>query len=240
MEIIKASNLVKTFNDKTVIDNCTLNVKKGSIYGLLGANGAGKTTLFKLLTGLLKPTNGTIEILEKTTTDSAQSMLRQIGSLIDTPQFYQHLDAKDNLEIHLSYMGVKGVDVMKTLSVVGLSDVERKPISKYSLGMRQRLAIARAIIHNPRILILDEPVNGLDPIGIKEMRTLFLDLVNINGMTILLSSHILSEIQHIADIVGVMVDGKIVEEVKLEKVTMQYHNLENYFFDVMSRGSKKC
>lgn len=239
-DIVKTRNLVKTFNDKVIIDDCTLNVRKGSIYGLLGANGAGKTTLFKLITGLLKPTNGTIEVLGKPTNYNLQSILKQIGSLLDTPKFYEHLSAKDNLEIHLSYMGVKGMDITEILSMVGLSDVGNKTVSKYSLGMRQRLAIARAIIHNPKILILDEPVNGLDPIGIKEARTLFLNLVKANGMTILLSSHILSEIQHIADTVGVMVNGKIVEEVKLEKIKAQFNNLEDYFFNVMSGGSKEC
>lgn len=164
-------------------------------------------------------------------------MLSQIGSLIETPTFYEHLSARKNLEIHLAYMGSPGFGVDKALQMVGLSDVGEKAVSKFSLGMRQRLGIARAFIHKPQILILDEPINGLDPMGIKEIRELFLHLVKENGMTILLSSHILSEIEHVADKIGVIVDGKIVCESDLAQIKSEYPgSLEDYFFTIMSGG----
>ena len=137
-------------------------------------------------------------------------------------------------------MGVCGVDIQEVLDKVGLNKVENKQVSNYSLGMRQRLAIARAIIHKPKLLILDEPINGLDPIGIKEIRHLFLKLVKEDEMTILLSSHILSEIQHVADTIAVMMNGKIVEEVTIEKIKQHHVSLEDYFFEVMSGGESSC
>lgn len=240
-DAIKTENLTKDFNGQVVVNHCDMSVKKGSIYGILGANGVGKTTLFKLLIGLIRPSEGSIEILGMPATDTnKESILRQIGSLIETPEFYEHLSAKENLEIHLSYMGVSGVDIQEVLEKVGLNRVENKQVSNFSLGMRQRLAIARAIIHKPKLLILDEPINGLDPIGIKEIRHLFLKLVKEDEMMILLSSHILSEIQHVADTIAVMMDGKIVEEVNIEKIKQHHGSLEDYFFEVMSGGKSGC
>jgi ABC-2 type transport system ATP-binding protein len=239
---IKTTNLIKKFGSNTVINCSNMNVSRGSIYGFLGANGAGKTTIFKLIIGLLKPTLGTIEILGEDITKSNNNILRKVGALIEVPIFYEHLSAMENLEIHLNYMGVReGINSSEALHMVGLKDVGNKPVSKFSLGMRQRLAIARAIIHNPEILILDEPLNGLDPIGIKEMRELFLNLTQNKEMTILLSSHILSELQYIVDTVGVIVNGTIVEEVKLEEINSKYNkSLEEYFFNIMSGGNKLC
>lgn len=197
-------------------------IEEGTIYGFLEANGAGKTTIFKLLTGLLYPDSGNVQILESDLFENRDKLLSQIGSLIETPAFYEHLSARKSLEIHLDYMGVQGFGVDKALQMVGLSDIGEKAVAKFSLGMRQRLGIARALIHQPKILILDEPINGLDPMGIKELRELFLQLVKENGMTILLSSHILSEIEHIADKIGVIVDGRIVCESELEQIKSEY------------------
>lgn len=231
--MIKAKNLVKTFSGVDVINNCSIDVSKGYIYGLLGANGAGKTTLFKLLLGLLTPTSGEISILDMKLSNNKNKILRSIGSIIEVPFFYEHLTAKENLEIHLAYMKNEGLSIEETLNMVGLNSVNTKAVSEFSLGMRQRLAIARALIHKPEILILDEPINGLDPIGIREIRELLLKLKN-QGMTILISSHILSEIEHIADIIGVIANGKIVEEVSLEDAKSKYPNgLEDYFFSIM-------
>lgn len=235
--VVKAENLVKVFGTDEVIKDCNMNVRRGTIYGFLGANGAGKTTIFKLLTGLLTPTAGMVEVLGVDITRHRDEILRQIGSLIEVPTFYEHLSATDNLEIHLAYMGVQGLDISKALDMVGLHGTGSKPVAKFSLGMRQRLGIARAFIHQPQILILDEPINGLDPLGIRQMRNLFFDFAQQQGMTILLSSHILSEIEHIADTVGVIVNGVVVQEVKMEQIKMQYSSgLEEYFFNVMSRG----
>lgn len=232
---IQTNNLLKCFGPKEVIYNCSMCVEQGHIYGLLGANGAGKTTLFKLLTGLLTPELGSITILETDMLKNRDKLLSEIGSLIESPQFYEHLSARKNLELHLAYMGTTGMDIEKALAMVGLRDLEEKAVIKLSMGMRQRLGIARAIIHLPRLLILDEPINGLDPIGIKEMRELFVALSREYGMTILLSSHILSEIEHIADKIGVLRDGRILCETGTEQLKAEYKgSLEDYFFTTMS------
>lgn len=236
---IRTNHLVKCFGQNEVIKDCSMSIEQGTIYGFLGANGAGKTTIFKLLTGLLNPDSGSVEVLGQNMLSNRDKMLSQIGSLIETPTFYEHMSAGKNLEIHLSYMGNHGFKIDKVLQMVGLSDIGDKPVVKFSLGMRQRLGIARALIHQPKILILDEPMNGLDPIGIKNIRELFLRLVKESGMTILLSSHILSEIEHIADKVGVIVDGKMVCESDLSLIKSEYKgSLEDYFFTIMSGGNR--
>ncbi len=234
---VQTQNLIKTFSGEEVIKACNMTVSKGSIYGLLGVNGAGKTTLFKMLSGLLIPIGGTAEVLGMDIVSQRQDVLKNIGTIIETPIFYEHLPAKENLEIHLSYMGIANVDIAPFLEAVDLQSTNRHPVSKYSLGMRQRLGIARALSHKPQLLILDEPINGLDPMGIRKMRELFLKLAKEENITILISSHILNEIQYIADTIGVMVKGTIVEEVPLETIKSEYPNgLEDYFFNMMDGG----
>ncbi|MED4456099.1 ABC transporter ATP-binding protein [Metabacillus fastidiosus] len=234
---VKVENLTKTFDGNEVIKNCNMNVQKGTIYGFLGVNGAGKTTVFKMLSGLLTPTMGNAQVLEMDVMSQRSEILRNIGTIIETPIFYDHLSATENLEIHLAYMEADDTDIDSVLAKVGLNNTGKQPVSKFSLGMLQRLAIARAIIHKPKLLILDEPINGLDPIGIREMRELFLDLVKNQGMTLLISSHILSEIEHIADTIGVIVNGTVIREVSLAEVKAEYPNgLEDYFIDIMTGG----
>lgn len=238
---IKIQKLTKSFGNTLVINGSNMNVPKGCIYGFLGANGSGKTTIFKIIVGLLFPTDGIVEVLGMDVKKDRARILQEIGSLIEAPTFYEHLTASENLEIHLAYMNTKGFGVSAVLDMVGLSDTGVKPVGKFSLGMRQRLGIARAIIHKPKILILDEPINGLDPMGIRDMRNLFLELIKRDGMTILLSSHILSEITHIADVVGVLINGTIVQEVSLKKIKEQNDvNLEDYFFSIMSGEKIVC
>lgn len=235
---IQTTRLAKSFGGNEVIKDCSMCIREGTIYGFLGANGAGKTTMFKLLTGLLTPDFGDVEILGENMLQYRDKMLSQIGSLFEAPTFYEHLSAYKNLEIHSEYMGVEGFGVDKALKMVGLSDTQEKASSKFSLGMRQRLGIARAIIHKPKILILDEPINGLDPMGIRAMRELFLSLAKEYGITILLSSHILSEIEHVADKIGVIVNGTIVCETDLAPIKAEHKNsLEDYFFTIMSGGN---
>ncbi|MED4404209.1 ATP-binding cassette domain-containing protein [Metabacillus fastidiosus] len=234
---VKVENLTKTFDGNEVIKNCNMNVQKGTIYGFLGVNGAGKTTVFKMLSGLLTPTMGNAQVLEMDVMSQRSEILRNIGTIIETPIFYDHLSATENLEIHLAYMEADDTDIDSVLAKVGLNNTGKQPVSKFSLGMLQRLAIARAIIHKPKLLILDEPINGLDPIGIREMRELFLDLVKNQDMTLLISSHILSEIEHIADTIGVIVNGTVIREVSLAEVKAEYPNgLEDYFIDIMTGG----
>lgn len=240
-KVIQVNNLTKCFGEKEVLRDCSMTLSRGTIYGLLGMNGAGKTTLFKLLTGLLCPDYGSIEILGSDMLKERDKMLARIGSLIEAPVYYEHLSARKNLELHLSYMDTAGMGAEKALQMVGLTGIGKKAVSAFSLGMRQRLGIARAIVHEPELLVLDEPINGLDPMGIKQMRELFVNLVKEKKTTILFSSHILSETEHIADTVGVLSGGKIVDEADLKELKERKQgSLEDYFFTLMTGGDSAC
>ena len=236
---IAIHGLSKVFNGNEVIQNCNMTIEKGTIYGFLGANGAGKTTVFKMLTGLLSPTTGNMTVLGLDAKTQNTALLSRIGSLIETPIFYDHLSATENLQIHLAYMGKDG-DIRAALKDVGLPDLGEQPVSTFSLGMRQRLAIARAMVHKPELLILDEPVNGLDPMGIRDIRKLFIDLVHNDGMTILLSSHILSEIELLAEKIGIIANGTVLQEVMIKDIQEANPNgLEDYFIKLVSGGNVK-
>lgn len=236
-KILKVRNVAKAFDGREMIHGMNLSVERGMIYGLLGVNGAGKTTTFKMITGLLRPDSGEIIFSGTSVSGQDKGFLREMGILIETPVFYEHLSARENLELHLQYMGC-GVDkIEEVLNRAGLQNTGRQPVSKFSLGMRQRLAIARAISHEPKLLVLDEPVNGLDPVGIRQMRELFLSLARESGMALLISSHILSEIEHVADWVGVLADGSIAKEVSMAQVRKNCpEGLEDYFFNIMRGG----
>ncbi len=238
-KILKVRNVAKAFNGREMIHGMNLSVERGMIYGLLGVNGAGKTTTFKMITGLLRPDSGEIIFSGTSVSGQDKGFLREMGILIETSVFYEHLSARENLELHLQYMGC-GVDkIEEVLNRAGLQNTGRQPVSKFSLGMRQRLAIARAISHGPKLLVLDEPVNGLDPVGIRQMRELFLSLARESGMTLLVSSHILSEIEHVADRVGVLADGFIAKEVSMDQVRKDCpEGLEDYFFNIMNGGGR--
>lgn len=238
-KILKVRNVAKAFNGREMIHGMNLSVERGMIYGLLGVNGAGKTTTFKMITGLLRPDSGEIIFSGTSVSGQDKGFLREMGILIETPVFYEHLSARENLELHLQYMGC-GVDkIEEVLNRAGLQNTGRQPVSKFSLGMRQRLAIARAISHEPKLLVLDEPVNGLDPVGIRQMRELFLSLARESGMALLISSHILSEIEHVADWVGVLADGSIAKEVSMAQVRKDCpEGLEDYFFNIMNGGGR--
>lgn len=235
--VVHTKDLCKTFAGKEVIHNCTMSVERGTIYGFLGKNGAGKTTVFKILLGLLQPTIGEVTVLGMDSCKNNLDILKRTGSLIETPIFYEHLSATDNLQLHLDYMGIPNADITGTLKLVGLTNVGQQAVSTFSLGMRQRLAIARAIIHKPELLILDEPMNGLDPVGIMEMRELFCELVKQEKITILLSSHILSEIEKTADKIGVIVNGTVVQELSTQEIKERYPDgLEEYFMKITNGG----
>ncbi len=230
---IEIKNLKKSFQSLEIIKGCNLSVRPNEIYGFLGANGAGKTTVFKMIAGFLHKDAGSIRILEFDTENHHNQILRSVGLSIETPIFYEHLSARENMVIHLAYMNAEA-DIPKVLSMVGLGDIDLRPVSKFSLGMRARLAIARAMIHNPRILILDEPINGLDPQGIRDMRELFKKLTEKYGKTILLSSHALSEVEYVADTVGILVNGMVAKQVKMKDIKNQYSNgLEDYYFETI-------
>lgn len=234
---ITTQQLAKSFNGKEVIHTSNMSVEYGTIYGLLGRNGAGKTTVFKMLLGLLKPTSGKATVLGMDSVKDNLTILRRTGSLIDVPVFYEHLSAFENLQLHIDYMGLKSADIVGALNMVGLSNISDQPVSNFSMGMRQRLAIARAIIHKPDLLILDEPVNGLDPVGIREMRELFRFLSKENKMTIIMSSHILSEVEQIVDRIGFIVDGTVVQEISPDEIKKRYSKeLEDYFVEITEGG----
>ncbi|GIN94081.1 bacitracin ABC transporter ATP-binding protein [Siminovitchia terrae] len=217
--MIQTNQLTKRYTVKPVINQVSMNIKEGEIYGFLGPNGAGKTTLMKMILNLVKPTSGEIFIQNQPIMTSSYKYLKDIGSLIEYPIFYEELTAQENLQMHCAYMGYKDQNhIKKVLDIVGLQQIEKKKVKEFSLGMRQRLAIGRAIVAKPKILILDEPINGLDPIGIKEVRELLVMLKQQYGMTILISSHIVSEIESIADTIGVLNEGELIEEISMHSL----------------------
>ena len=207
--IVDVNSVEKSYGLTQVINHCSFKIYEGEIYGLLGINGAGKTTLMKMMLGLQQIDRGSIYVLGKEVSSNTE-YLSNIGSVIENPTFYEHLNAGELLSMHLSYMQKKA-DISRALHLVGLEKTDKKRISEYSLGMKQRLGLARAIVHHPKLLILDEPLNGLDPIAIAEMRGLMRTLAN-EGMSILLSSHIIEEIRHTADRIGILSDGHIIQE----------------------------
>lgn len=207
--IVEVDSIAKSYGYSQVIHDCSFQIHEGEIYGLLGVNGAGKTTLMKMILGLQRADSGSIRVLGSEAGESF-TYLSDVGSIIETPVFYEHLNAGEILSMHLCYMQKTG-DIAETLRLVGLSEAGGKPVSRYSLGMKQRLGLARAIIHRPKLLILDEPLNGLDPVAITETRRLLRKLAD-EGMSVLLSSHIIGEIRHTADRAGILSGGNISRE----------------------------
>lgn len=217
--IIETRNLTKRFGKQTAVNSLDMKIEKGKIYGLLGKNGAGKTTTMCMLLNLSKPTNGEIFFFGKHYKQDPYDVYSKIGSIIETPGFYENLSAFDNLKVFAKLRGdYNKEDIEKALEIVSLTHAKDKKFKNFSLGMKQRLGIAAAIMHNPEILILDEPINGLDPMGIKEIRKLLKDLSEVYGTTILISSHILSEIEAIADVIGIMDGGLLIEEVSMNQL----------------------
>ena len=217
--ILQTSHLSKTIDGKQLVTDVNIHVKKGEVYGFLGPNGAGKTTVMKMLTNLWKPTSGTAWLFGKVLEKNSYEVLKRMGSIIEFPTFYDHMSGKDNLQLHCEYMGYynKG-SVDEALGMLGLSDAADKPAGSYSLGMKQRLGIARAILCKPELVILDEPTNGLDPAGMKQIRDLFRMLCTEYGMTLMISSHLLPEIESIADTVGVIHHGKMMKEISMKEI----------------------
>ena len=217
--ILQTSHLSKTIDGKQLVTDVNIHVKKGEVYGFLGPNGAGKTTVMKMLTNLWKPTSGTVALFGKALEKNSYEVLKRMGSIIEFPTFYDHMSGKDNLQLHCEYMGYynKG-SVEEALGMLGLSDAADRPAGSYSLGMKQRLGIARAILCKPELVILDEPTNGLDPAGMKQIRDLFRMLCTEYGMTLMISSHLLPEIESIADTVGVIHHGKMMKEISMKEI----------------------
>lgn len=217
--ILSTINLSKRYGSQQVVDQVNLNVREGEIYGFLGRNGAGKTTTIRMLLGLIRPTGGEVELFGDKLLPGRMEMLRRIGSMVETPGFYGNLTARENLQINARILGQHSRSAVRdVLELVGLEQETKKRVSAFSLGMKQRLGIARALLHYPELLILDEPTNGLDPIGIKEMRKLIRSLAVERKISILISSHILPEIEQLADRMGILHQGRLLEEVAMEEV----------------------
>jgi ABC-2 type transport system ATP-binding protein len=228
--IIKSTNLCKSRGKQEVIKNVSMNINEGEIYGFLGPNGAGKTTIMKMLLNLVKPTSGDIFIFGEKIKKNSYDYLKRIGSIIEYPMFYNKLTVVENLKLHCEYLGITDYSLIDwVLDTVALKEIEQKKVSELSLGMKQRLGIARAIISKPKLLILDEPINGLDPVGIKDVRELLLKLKKKFNITILISSHIISEIESIADTIGIIDNGNLIKEVKMNDIikgNLEYLELE--------------
>ena len=228
--IVEIKELFKIIDKEEILSDISRQIAEGEIYGVLGPNGAGKTTLMKCMLSLLTITSGSIEIFGKNLQEHREEILSQVGSIIETPIFYENCTAKEILEIHAQYMGknITELDIINTLRMVGLKNTTKK-VKEFSLGMRQRLGLARAFLMKPRLLILDEPINGLDPVGIQEIRNLLQLLSKEHGITILISSHILSEISQIADKIGVIKNGSMIEQVYMEELMKENLDLEEFF-----------
>lgn len=214
--VVITKGLTKSFRQEKAVDCLDLKIKKGDIYGFLGPNGAGKTTTIRMLLGLMKPTSGTIEIFQKDLRTERISILKRVGSLVENPSYYPHLTAYENLEAVRKILGVSKSRIYEVLKIVRLTDVANKKVKGFSLGMKQRLGIATALLGEPELLILDEPTNGLDPSGIIEIRRLIKRLSTEYGITILISSHLLAEIDQIATTVGIVVKGKLIFQDSIE------------------------
>ena len=217
--IMETVGLRKSYKGNVVVNDVNIHVPKGAIYGFVGPNGAGKSTVMKMILNLIQPEAGEVQLFGEKVTDQSYEVFKRVGSIIENPYFYEKMTARQNLELHCDYMGFPNKErIDEVLQMVGLQNVEGKQIRHYSLGMKQRLAIARAILAKPEFLILDEPINALDPEGIREMRNLFQRLNQEDGTTIFISSHILSEVDLIADTIGIIQHGNLLAELPIEEI----------------------
>lgn len=221
---IETFNLTKRYRGSHAVENLNMKVPAGSIYGFLGPNGAGKSTTMKMILNLTKPDSGSVQVLGKTVDSSNRvEILKSTGSLIESPSYYGHLSGRENLEIAAMLKGVSKKEIDAVLKIVRMEKQQNKKASQYSLGMKQRLGLACALLGQPQVLLLDEPTNGLDPAGIQEMRELIRSLPSRYGMTVLVSSHLLSEIDQMATCAGIIDRGKMIFQGELEELRMHSH-----------------
>lgn len=226
--ILEVKGLTKKFKNQIAVNNVSISIREGSVYGLLGPNGAGKSTILKMITGIMKPSSGEILFEDHLWT---RKDLKDIGALIEEPAIYPNLTAKENLEVASTLYGLPKKRVEEVLDIIGLRQVGKKKVRNFSMGMKQRLGLGMAIINNPKLLILDEPTNGLDPIGIEELRELIRSFPAM-GITVILSSHILSEVSQVADKVGIISNGIIGYDGEISKED----DLENLFKEIIKRN----
>ncbi|MDS0527269.1 ATP-binding cassette domain-containing protein [Clostridium sp. SHJSY1] len=228
--VIRTNNITKSYGKHKILNSLSMNIKKGDIYGFIGKNGAGKTTMIRVIAGLVIANEGEIELFGHTKDKDIVKARSRMGTLIESPAIYLNMTAKENLELIKIQRGIPGTKCIgEALNLVGLNDVRKKKTKNFSLGMKQRLGIAMALLSDPEFLILDEPINGLDPIGIREIRELLLKLNKERGITILISSHILSELTHISNRYGFINNGSLIEEMTandLQKKCKSYLHLK--------------
>ena len=245
MNIIETKNLTKSYTDFTAVSGINLHIPKGAVYGFLGPNGAGKSTTMKMFLGLTKPSGGSFTIDGKKYPENRVQILKEIGSFIEAPAFYGNLSGEENLDIIRKILGLPKSSVAEALEIVGLTQFKKRLAKKYSLGMKQRLGLAGALIGKPPILILDEPTNGLDPVGIHEIRTLIRSLPEKFDCTVLVSSHLLSEIELMADTIGILNHGHLLFEGTLDQLKFNAalqgyptDNLEDTFLALIDADNK--
>lgn len=228
--ILETNELTKIFGKQKAVNNVSIKIEENSVYGLLGPNGAGKSTTLKMITGMLHKSSGEI-IFEghKWSRDD----LSDIGALIEMPPLYENLSARENLKVRTLLLGLPETRIDEVLEIVDLKNTGKKKSGQFSLGMKQRLGIAIALLNNPKLLILDEPTNGLDPLGIQELRDLIRNFPE-KGITVILSSHILAEVEHTADHIGIINDG----ELKYQSIIDHSENLEELFMNVVKKGKR--
>lgn len=228
--VLKTYNITKKYGEQLAVDNVNMTIKKGDIYGFIGQNGAGKTTLIRLITGLIHKSGGEIELLGANEENELNKARTMVGSLIESPSLYTNMTARENLEVSRLVRNIPGKECIdEVLNLVGLKDTGKKKVKDFSLGMRQRLGIANALLGNPKLLILDEPINGLDPMGIIEIRELLKKINKEKDITILISSHILGELSEMATTYGIIANGKLIEEIsssELSQKCRQYIDLK--------------
>lgn len=246
MNIIETKNLTKSYVNFTAVSGINLHIPKGTVYGFLGPNGAGKSTTMKMFLGLTKPTSGSFVIDGKNYPQNRIAILKEIGSFIEAPAFYGNLSGEENLDIIRKILGLPKSAVSEVLELVGLTQYKNRLMKKYSLGMKQRLGLASALIGRPPILILDEPTNGLDPVGIHEIRTLIRSLPQRFGCTVLVSSHLLSEVELMADYIGILNHGHLLFEGTLTELKQQaalqgypIDNLEDTFLALIDADNQQ-
>jgi ABC-2 type transport system ATP-binding protein len=231
--LVETKVLQKSFKEFKAVKGIDLKVKRGTIYGFLGPNGAGKSTTIRMLLGLIKPTSGEVRVFGKSIEKDREEILKDVGALVESPSYYGHLTAYENLEVTRRILKVDKSEVDKVLAFVKLTEVKNKCVKEFSLGMKQRLGIAQALLGNPKLIILDEPTNGLDPSGIQEIRELIKSLPKERNITVIVSSHILSEIELMADEVGIIKKGELIYQGTIED--LRKDNTSKIIVDVSKR-----
>ncbi|MFS0658930.1 ATP-binding cassette domain-containing protein [Niallia alba] len=236
--ILRTNKLTKKYKDDFALENVNVSIKKGEIYGFIGQNGAGKSTLLRLVTGLAFPSSGSIELFGNANLNELTDAQKRMGAIIENPALFLNMSAYENLEVHRLQKGIPGNEcIPKTLELVGLADTGKKKAKNFSLGMKQRLGLGIALLSDPELLILDEPTNGLDPMGIVELRELIKKLNREKGLTVLISSHILSELHQVATSFGIIHKGKLLEELTAKELDEKCRQHLRIKVDQPSKGA---